>query len=101
MLQRLHDILLDHEQRDTLLLETADIVEYLRHDARRKAERGLVQHQEARPRHHRARDRQHLLLAARQRACELPAALAEDRKQPEIFLDVTADTVRVAPGRRT
>ena len=38
------------------------------HDQRRQAERRLVEQQQPRPRHQRAADRHHLLLAARQRA---------------------------------
>ena len=54
----------------------------LDHD-RREAERGLVEHDEARLPHQAAGDRQHLLLAARQRAGELPAPLGEAREQGE------------------
>ena len=43
----------------------------------RDAERGLVEHQQARRAHERAADRDHLLLAARQRADELAAAIAQ------------------------
>ena len=42
--------------------------EHVLHDQRREAERRLVEQQQARPRHQRARDRDHLLLAARQLA---------------------------------
>ncbi len=49
-----------------------------------------------RPRHQGPADRQHLLLAARQRAGHLPAALLEDRETLEDPVEVAADAVRVA-----
>ncbi len=54
--------------------------EDLPHDQRREAERRLVEQQQARAQQQRARDRQHLLLAARQRAGLLAAALAQPGK---------------------
>ena len=56
-------------------------VEDLLRDQRREAERGLVEQQQPRPAHQRARDRQHLLLAAGQRAAALAQALLQARQQ--------------------
>ena len=47
---------------------------------RREAERRLVEKQEARAGHQRAADRDHLLLAARERARRLPPPLAQRRE---------------------
>ena len=52
----------------SLRLSRAQDLEQLLDDQRREAERGLVEQHQARPQHQRAADRQHLLLAARQRA---------------------------------
>src|SRR5262249_62178704 len=62
-------------------VELLDRVEDLARDQRRQAERGLVEKEEARVSHQRARDRQHLLLAARKRAAALVDALLEARKR--------------------
>ena len=61
------------------------------HEQRREAERRLVEQQQPRPRHERARDREHLLLAARERAGALLAALAQAREQLEHALAVRCD----------
>ena len=63
------------KMRGAVAVELGDDAEDLLDHERREAERGLVHQQEARPRHQRARDREHLLLAAGQRAGELLAAL--------------------------
>ena len=49
-------------------LEPLDDLEELLHDERREAERQLVDEQQLGLEHHRLRHREHLLLAARQRA---------------------------------
>src|SRR5262249_25433776 len=65
-------VLLDQEDGHLLLLvDVADDLEDLLDDQRREAERRLVEQQQPRPAHQRPRDRQHLLLAARQRAAAL------------------------------
>src|SRR6516165_9635040 len=57
-LQGVEGILLDQEHGKLLLrIECADGIEYLPHDERGEPERGLVQEQEARAAHQRARDR--------------------------------------------
>ena len=71
----------------------------LRHDP----EARLVQHEEARPRHERAGDGQHLRLAAAQRPCPLPRPLAQDGKQRfdplQHLAPVAGIAVAVAPQR--
>ena len=52
-------------------------------DQRRETERGLVQQHQPRARHQRARDHQHLLLSARERAGDLVDALGEHREALE------------------
>ncbi len=65
---------------EILPVQSPDCVE---NHQRREAERGFVQHQQARAAHQRAADRQHLLLAAGQGAAALGHALLEPRKQRE------------------
>ena len=62
-------------------LSVADDVEHVLHDGRRQAERRLVEHDELGLAHQAAADRQHLLLAAGQRAGRLRAPLGEPREQ--------------------
>ncbi len=81
------------------LLMRAQDAEDLGHDLRRQPERRLVQQQQLGPQHQRAADRQHLLLAARQRARLLVAALAEPRETRVHLLDVLRR--RAALSRRT
>ena len=73
-------------------VDLANGVENLPDDQRGEPERRFVEQQQPRPAHQRAPDRQHLLLAARQRAAALPAPFFEDRKQREhaaaIFLEM-------------
>src|SRR5262245_37837129 len=63
-LQRLPGILLDQKDGLALLAQLAKREEDARDEFRREAKRGLVEQQQARARHQRAADRQHLLLAA-------------------------------------
>src|SRR5512147_227061 len=74
-----HRRVLLHEQdaHPLLLVDRAHDAEDLPDHQRGQAERGLVQQQQAGAGHERARDRQHLLLAARQRARLLPPPLGE------------------------
>src|SRR5881296_853062 len=71
-------VLLDDEDGEALLLvEPAHELEELLDDDGREAERGLVEEEEPRPRQARARDREHLLLAAREGPGLLVAPLAQ------------------------
>src|SRR5206468_8296177 len=83
----LRDVLLDQQDRDALGVDPGDDLEDLVDDLRRQAERGLVEQQEARHRHQRPPDRDHLLLAARERAGELSPALAQDGESGEDALE--------------
>jgi len=63
-----------------LVFDFADDVEDLAHKQRRQPQRRFIEEQELRPRHKRAADHQHLLLAAAQVACGLVAARHQDGK---------------------
>src|SRR5262249_57255903 len=78
-------------------VEVADDAEDLLGDERREAERGLVEQQQARASHEGARNRQHLLLAARQRTAALIAALGEAWEEREHALEILGE--RCAAGR--
>src|SRR5262249_20327536 len=71
------DVLLDQHDRLPLGLELRDGAADLGHQLRREPFGGLVHQQHARVAHERAADREHLLLAAGQRAGELGVALGE------------------------
>src|SRR2546426_12841694 len=65
---------------------TTEIYTLSLHDAlpiyqRRQPQRGLVQQEQPGTTHQRAGDREHLLLAAGERAGELPAALGQTRSE--------------------
>ena len=88
-------VLFDHQHGETIVgVEIGEHSEDLAHDRRCEAERGLVAQQEPRPAHQRARDRQHLLLAAGQAAGRLPPSLAEDGEDGEPGCDVLRDLRR-------
>src|SRR5262245_20587256 len=73
-LERGAGVLLDQEDRDAELAQPHHDAEDLAYDQRGEAEARLVEQQEPWLRHQRAAERQHLALAARQRAGELLAA---------------------------
>ena len=75
------DLLLHEQDGQPVALEPRHGRVELVHHERRQAERGLVEHEQARPREERHRDRQHLLLAAGQGAGELAAAGGEDGEE--------------------
>ena len=79
--QRDVDRLLDDDDRRAAAVDLADHLEQLRDDRRRQAERQLVDHQQLRPRHQRAAEGEHLLLAAGQVAGHLARARLEDREE--------------------
>src|SRR5882672_5411638 len=86
-LEREGDVLLDQEDGEAALVQDADGMQYLLHDQRREAERGLVEHDQLGVAHQAAADGEHLLLAAGERAGELVAALAEAREHGEDVLE--------------
>src|SRR3989475_5514281 len=71
------DVLLDEEDGDPGPVDLREHAQHRLDDARREAEGGLVEHEEARPRHEGPSDRDHLLLAARQGPRPLPSPLGE------------------------
>src|SRR5438034_7457160 len=76
-------VLLDEQDGHPFGVDACDHVENLPGGTRGEAERRLVQEKQAWPDHEGARDREHLLLAARQGARELARALAEQGKERE------------------
>ena len=70
-------VLLDQQDGDAFPVQHVDDLADLRHHARHQAFGRLVQQDDLGLQHHRARDRQHLLLAARQRAAGLAAPLGQ------------------------
>ena len=86
--ERLHDVLLDQQDGEPVPIEPADQGEHLLDQDRREAERRLVQDQELGLAHQAAADRQHLLLAARQRAGGLDEPLAEPWKDRQYVVEV-------------
>ena len=79
--ERHRRVLLDEHDGDALAVDLADHLAELLDDARRQAQRGLVEQQHARAGHQRAADREHLLLAAGEQAGGLAGALGENREQ--------------------
>src|SRR6267143_2191921 len=88
--QREPRVLLHQQDRHALSRDLAHNVEDLRHHQGREAHRRLVQQQQFRPRHQRARNGEHLLLAAGERAGDLLAALPQARKACVLRLGVAA-----------
>ena len=74
-LEGIAGVLLDQQHAGAGRVDGLDRPEDVLHDDRRQPERGLVQAEQLRLRHHGAAERQHLLLAPAQRAGVLAAAL--------------------------
>src|SRR5688572_5131074 len=87
-LERQTRVLLDQKDRDAERRNLAHDREDLRHQLRRESHRRLVEQEQLRAGHQRARDREHLLLAAGKRAGSLPGSFAQARKRRELTLDV-------------
>src|SRR5260370_10488668 len=82
-------VLLDQEYGELFApVELANGSEDLLDQDRGEAERGLVEQQQARARHERAGNGEHLLLATRKRAAALMQALLEAREQREHALEI-------------
>ena len=79
-LQRGARILLDQQNRHARRTQRRDDAEDLAHDQRRETQRRLVEQQQLRLAHQRPSHRQHLPLAAGQRARELVAPLGQARE---------------------
>jgi hypothetical protein len=67
-LQNHSGVLLGNQDRRPFAIDERQNGKDLADDARREAERRLVEQQQPRPRHQRASNREHLLLAARKHA---------------------------------
>ena len=95
-LERVIGALLDQENGQAIIgVERADRREDLLHDQRRQAERRLVEQKQRRASHQRAGDRQHLLLASRQRAAALMLTCLEQRKQRVDMLQILGEMRRI------
>jgi hypothetical protein len=84
--QRHRRHLLHQQHRDSLGVKLLDRLGHLLHQQRRQPHRRLVQQQHLRARHQPARDRQHLLLAAGERARRLVLALSQNRETVQFTL---------------
>src|SRR5881409_387213 len=92
-------VLLHQEHGDAALaVDPGDDLEDLLHEPARQAQRRLVEQHHARPRHQRAADRQHLLLAPRELAGALTRAILQDREVAVDQVEVLGDTTGV-PAR--
>src|SRR5712691_9015797 len=81
-LERERRVLLDEQNGDAARVDLLDHAEHSEHYRRGETERGLIEQEQARLRHERAPDREHLLLAAGERARRLLEPLAQDGKYP-------------------
>src|SRR2546425_863237 len=99
-LERLPCVLLDHEDGEAARVDLPDLLEQALDDLGREAQRGLVHDQQPRLGDEGARDGEHLLLAAGQRAGELAPPLAQERKQREHLVDARREARTVAPRER-
>ena len=87
--ERHQRVLLDEQDRRALRVDLADDLEDLLDEDRREPHRRLVEQQQLRPRHERAPDREHLLLAAGERS-GLCSCAPQPREQVEDALEVLA-----------
>src|SRR3989454_6120427 len=79
-LERERRVLLDEQHGDAARVDPLDHVEHSEDYRRGETERGLIEQEQARLRHERPSDREHLLLAAGERARRLLEPLAQDGK---------------------
>src|SRR5439155_10723606 len=93
--ERQRDILLHEQNGDMLAPEHADDLADLRDHPRHEPLRRLVQQDDLGLQHHGAGDREHLLLAARQRSAGLVAPLGEHR---EIVVDLPQELLLASLG---
>src|SRR5216117_4120551 len=90
-------VLLDEQDGHTRRVDPLDRPEDLAREHRRQSERGLVEQQQARPCDERPCDREHLLLAAGERARELAPPRVEHGEELERALEPRR---QIAPGNR-
>src|SRR5262249_2537525 len=86
-LERPRHVLLDEDDRRAAAIDLLERLEDPLHRQRRQSEARLVEQEKPRARHEPAPDGAHLLLAARERAGELPFTLAQPRKESEDDLE--------------
>src|SRR5439155_2926283 len=98
-LDRTGGVLLDEEHRHTLPVQLLQALEDAVDDQRRESKRRLVKEQEARTREERPRNRQLLLLSARERRGAPAEERAECRKPVAHLRDVRVGMAAVLPGR--
>src|SRR5262249_24371919 len=94
-------VLFDKEDRDALRVQFADHGEDSPHDEWCEPEARFVKQQQPWSAHQGTRDGEHLLFAAGERACRLLPALAQDREERELPLDVLANLRAITAGVRT
>src|SRR6266511_3626268 len=97
-LERLVQVLLDEENGDARAVELRDRAHHLLDEERRQAEARLVEHEQRGLPHDRPPDGAHLLLAAGEAACELPAPLREAGERREDLLEVPRGVLADAWG---
>jgi hypothetical protein len=85
--QRQRHVLLDQENGGAFAVQRIDDGVDLRHHARHQPFGRLVEQDDLRLEHHGARDCEHLLLAARQRAAGLISPLRQHGKESEHFVE--------------
>ena len=90
------DVLLDQQDRAALALELGDGLEDPLDHEWRQPEGRLIEQEQARPAHEGPPDRQHLLLAARQRPAGLLQPLLEQREESEHHVQVGRDRLGVS-----
>ncbi len=100
ILERELRVLLDQEDRRPASCDEIDDLEDLFHHERCEPHRGLVEHEQLGAREHRPSDREHLLLAARERASQLPCALLEPRNHRVDLVDFARDLLIVIARER-
>src|SRR5207247_9738587 len=88
-------VLLDQQHGDAEPLELGDHLADVTHHGGRQALGGLVHEDDTRPRHHHARDGQHLLLTARDRLARLVETFPQARK----VIEHLAETLAAERGR--
>src|SRR5690606_19980631 len=89
-------VLLDQQHRGSALaIDAHDDLEDLLRELRRQSQARFVEQDQSRRRHDRTRDRQHLLLSARQQACVLRSTLAQDREIAVDGLEVARDAIAI------
>src|SRR2546425_5190179 len=91
-------VLLDEEHRDAEALELCDHVADEADERGGESLRGLVHQDQPCPRHHHARDREHLLLASREGLARLLQPLGEAREVVEHLLEPATAERRRAVG---